>query len=120
MIIAAKLLGADCGALANAILRAIWVENRDIADPDTLRKLADGLGMDGERLLADARADATVATLDRYTQEAQERGVFGSPFYFFGEEIYWGQDRLQFLEAALARSTGTQHGMLPRSIPPVQ
>jgi 2-hydroxychromene-2-carboxylate isomerase len=120
MIIAAKLSGADCGVLANAILRAIWVENRDIADPDTLRKLADGLGMDGERLLADARADATVATLDRYTQEAQERGVFGSPFYFFGTEIYWGQDRLQFLEAALARSTGTQHGMLPRSIPPVQ
>ena len=120
MIIAAKLSGIDCGVLANAILRAIWVENRDIADPDTLRKLADGLGMDGERLLAALVPTPRSQTLDRYTQEAQERGVFGSPFYFFGEEPYWGQDRLQFLEAALARSTGTQHGMLPRSIPPVQ
>jgi 2-hydroxychromene-2-carboxylate isomerase len=120
MIIAAKLSGVDCGVLANAILRAIWVENRDIADPDTLRKLADGLGMDGAALLAGARADATVETYDRYTQEAQERGVFGSPFYFLGEEAYWGQDRLQFLEAALAQSTATPQGTLPRSIPPVQ
>ena len=105
MIIAAKLARADCGLLANAILRAIWVENRDIADPDTLRKLADGLGMNADELLASARAGPTIAELDRYTQEAQDRGVFGSPFYLFGEEIFWGQDRLQFLEDALARAT---------------
>jgi 2-hydroxychromene-2-carboxylate isomerase len=118
MIIAAKLARADCGLLANAMLRAIWAENRDIADPDTLRKLADGLGMDGEGLLASARAGSTIQELDRYTQEAQDRGVFGSPFYFLGEEAFWGQDRLQFLEDALARST--KQGTLPRLIPPTQ
>jgi 2-hydroxychromene-2-carboxylate isomerase len=100
------------------MLRAIWAENRDIADPDTLRKLADGLGMDGEGLLASARAGSTIQELDRYTQEAQDRGVFGSPFYFLGEEAFWGQDRLQFLEDALARST--KQGTLPRLIPPTQ
>jgi 2-hydroxychromene-2-carboxylate isomerase len=109
MIIAAKLAGADCGLLANAVLRAIWAENRNIADPDTLRKLADGLGMEGEGLFARARADTTIRELDRYTQEAQDRGVFGSPFYFFGKEAFWGQDRLQFLEDALARSTKSGH-----------
>jgi len=103
MIIAAKLAGADCGLLANAVLRAIWAENRNIADPDTLRKLADGLGMDGEGLLASARTDNTIRELDRYTQEAQERGVFGSPFYFFGTEVFWGQDRLQLVERELSR-----------------
>jgi 2-hydroxychromene-2-carboxylate isomerase len=118
MIIAAKRSRADCGLLANAILRAIWAENRDIADPDTLRKLADGLGMDGEGLLASARAGSTIQEFDRYTQEAQGRGVFGSPFYFFGAEAFWGQDRLQFLEDALARPT--QPGTLPRLIPPTQ
>jgi 2-hydroxychromene-2-carboxylate isomerase len=118
MIIAAKRVGVDCGLLANAILRAIWAENRNIADPDTLRKLGDGLGMDGEGLLASARANNTIRELDRYTQEAQERGVFGSPFYFFGTEVFWGQDRLQFLEDALARAT--KSGTLPKLIPPTQ
>jgi 2-hydroxychromene-2-carboxylate isomerase len=113
MIIAAKLARVDCGLLANAILRAIWAENRDIAEPDTLRKLADGLGMDGEKLLAIARADPTIQEFDHYTREAQDRGVFGSPFYFFDDEVFWGQDRLQFLEDALARST-------TRLIPPTQ
>lgn len=114
MIIAAKLSGADCGLLANSILRAIWAENRDIADPDTLRKIADGLGMDGEGLLASARAASASQEFERYTQEAQERGVFGSPFYFFAEEAFWGQDRLQFLEDALARSAKQE--TLPRLI----
>jgi 2-hydroxychromene-2-carboxylate isomerase len=118
MIIAAKLSRADCGLLANAILRAIWAENRDIADADTLRKLADGLGMDGEGLLASARAGSTIQEFDRYTQEAQDRGVFGSPFYFLGEEAFWGQDRLQFLEDALARTA--KPGTLPRLIPQTQ
>jgi 2-hydroxychromene-2-carboxylate isomerase len=118
MIIAAKLARADCGLLANGILRAIWAENRDIADPDTLRKLADGLGMNGEGLLASARAGSSIEEFDRYTQEAQDRGVFGSPFYFLGKEAFWGQDRLQFLEDALARAT--DQGTLPRLIPPTQ
>jgi 2-hydroxychromene-2-carboxylate isomerase len=118
MIIAAKHAELDCGLLANSILRAIWAENRDIADPDTLRKIADGLGMDGVGLLASARADSTIQEFDGYTQEAQDRGVFGSPFYFFDKEVFWGQDRLQFLEDALA--CVTQQGMLPRLIPSTQ
>ena len=118
MVIAAKLSGADAGLLANSILRAIWVENRDIADAETLRKIAAGLGMDAEALLAHARDASTVQELDRYTKEAQDRGVFGSPFYLFGKEIYWGQDRLQFLEEAIARATS--HGTLPRLIPSTQ
>ena len=83
-----------------------------------MASLADGLGMNADEFLASARAGPTIAELDRYTQEAQDRGVFGSPFYFFGEQIFWGQDRLQFLEDALARATGL--GALPRLVPPTQ
>jgi hypothetical protein len=91
---------------------------RTFNDPDTLQKLADGLGMDGEGLLASAGTGSAIPEFDRYTQAAQDRGAFGSPFYFLGEEVFWGQDRLQFLEDALARST--KQGTLPRLIPPTQ
>jgi 2-hydroxychromene-2-carboxylate isomerase len=104
MIIAATQTGADAGLLANGILRAIWAQNRDISDPDTLRKIADGLGMDGDGLLARTRTKETLAVLDRNTREAQDRGVFGSPFYFFEGHIFWGQDRLPFLEDVLSRA----------------
>lgn len=103
-IIAASKEKCDAGRLTNLIHRAIWVEEQDVSDARTLQRLIGALGLDAERLLAVAGAPSTLQTLDRYTREAQQRGVFGSPFYFFGEEIYWGQDRLDFLEEALARA----------------
>jgi 2-hydroxychromene-2-carboxylate isomerase len=118
VIIAAKHMGCDAGLLANSILRAIWAEDRDVSDSATLTKIADGLGMEGARLVGAARTREMIDELDRYTEQAQERGVFGSPFYFFENEIYWGQDRLQFLEDTIARATATT--VLPRLIPETQ
>jgi 2-hydroxychromene-2-carboxylate isomerase len=117
-IIASKHLGYDTGLLANAILRAIWAQERDISDSDTLIKIVEGHGFDGTRLIDTAKNKSTIAELDRNTQEAQDRGVFGSPFYFFENELYWGQDRLQFLEDTLAKATGK--GRLSRLIPDTQ
>jgi 2-hydroxychromene-2-carboxylate isomerase len=71
-----------------------------------LKRIADGGGLDGETVLNSARQESTLNEFDRYTDEAQERGVFGSPFYIVGDELFWGQDRLEFLESLLARSTG--------------
>jgi 2-hydroxychromene-2-carboxylate isomerase len=105
MIIAAKRSGSGAGLLANAILRAIWAENRDISDRETLKAIADGLGMDGVALLNAASETTTIAEFDRFTHEGAGRGVFGSPFYFFQDEIFWGQDRLQFLENCLRKAT---------------
>jgi 2-hydroxychromene-2-carboxylate isomerase len=118
VIIAAKKMDSDAGLLANAILRAIWAEDRDISDGATLAKIADGLGMDAARLIEAAKSQEIVDELDRYTEQAQERGVFGSPFYFFEKEIFWGQDRLQFLEDTIARATAGVR--LPRFIPETQ
>jgi 2-hydroxychromene-2-carboxylate isomerase len=105
MIIAAQWAGADAGLLANGILRAIWAENRNISDGATLRMIADGLGMDGTALVKSAAEDEPVAAFDRFTKEAAERGVFGSPFYIFQDELFWGQDRLGFLEQRLRAAT---------------
>jgi 2-hydroxychromene-2-carboxylate isomerase len=104
LIISAKQNGLDAGVLANAILRATWAEERDIADAETLARIAEGLGFDGAGLLAQAREEAVKREFERYTIEAQQRGVFGSPFYICEGEIFWGQDRLDFLEAVLAET----------------
>ncbi len=94
--------GGDAMALSHAILRAIWAEERDIADAATLAKIADGIGMDGAALLAAAEAPEVLAAYEANTAEAIERGVFGAPTYIFNNQIYWGQDRLDFLDRALA------------------
>jgi 2-hydroxychromene-2-carboxylate isomerase len=102
VIIAAQKARVDTGAVANSILKAIWVEDQDISDAATLTRIVDAHGIDGRRLLRMAREGATLRTLERNTREAQARGVFGSPFYIYGREIYWGQDRLDFLERQIA------------------
>ncbi|MEE8515590.1 MAG: 2-hydroxychromene-2-carboxylate isomerase [Alphaproteobacteria bacterium] len=94
--------GADPKRLSHAILRAIWADDGDIADAATLAKIADDNGMDGTALLAMAQAPEVLAAYEANTTEAIERGVFGAPSYIFNNELLWGQDRLDFLDRALA------------------
>jgi 2-hydroxychromene-2-carboxylate isomerase len=87
--------------LAGAILRACWAEERNIGDAQTLAQIAGEQGLN-----ATALRNKTVqarSVYDGYTQEAIERQVFGAPTYVFEGEPFWGQDRLDFLERALAR-----------------
>lgn len=81
-----------------AIARALWVEDRDIADPAVLVALADAHGFDGERLIAAAGAAATKLGLRTETEAAQAAGVFGVPTFVVrreaGEELFWGVDRI--------------------------
>lgn len=104
VIIAAQQAKVNASVVANSILRAIWVEDQDISDVATLTRIVDAHDIDGRRLLRIARGASAMKTLERNTREAQARGVFGSPFYFYGKEIYWGQDRLDFLERQIAAS----------------
>ena len=103
-IIAAGERGADAAmALAGAVMRARWAEEKDIADADTLAELARGVGLDPVAL-ADRAASAEVAArFDAFSQEAIERQVFGAPTYIYGDEPFWGQDRLDFLARKLAK-----------------
>ncbi len=102
MVIAAKQGDHDCGRLTNAILKAVWVEERNIADTGTLRTIAGENGMDGDALLEAAESDPVAAEYKANTAEAIERGVFGAPTYVFDDQMFWGQDRLDFLDRALA------------------
>ncbi|NYT22488.1 2-hydroxychromene-2-carboxylate isomerase [Alcaligenaceae bacterium] len=87
--------------LLGAIYRALWAEDRDTSDPGTLIGIAGECRLDGQALYA-ARDEAR-RLYDQYTQQAIERQVFGAPWYVYKGEPFWGQDRLEFLERALAR-----------------
>jgi carboxymethylenebutenolidase len=84
------------------VLRAVWAEERDIADAATLAALLAEAGLPAA-LLDSARGDAARARYDAHTQEAIAGGVFGAPSYVIEGEIFWGQDRLDFVERRLAR-----------------
>lgn len=96
--------GLDAGTLSEAFLTACWVDERDIADPDTAQAIATAAGLDGEALLESAQRPAAAARIDAYTDEALARGVIGSPCYLFGEQVFFGQDRLEFVARALGLS----------------
>jgi len=103
LIIAARTsLGADVALdLAGAIMRALWAEEKNIADEDTLAQIADLIGLDGRMLLRSAATPGVQEQFDRNTDEAIAANVFGAPWYVVDGEAFWGQDRLDFVERAL-------------------
>ena len=101
VVITAREAGADAARLSNAVLRAVWADERDIADRETLAAICAENGHDGAVLIAAAGTDAIAATYATDTEEAIERGVFGAPTYVYAGELFWGQDRLDFLECAI-------------------
>jgi len=88
--------------LSGTVMRACWVEEKNISDDNTLSGLADAAGLDGRTLLAQSKTPDIAAALDRNNQEAMAAQVFGAPTYIYKGELFWGQDRLDFLERALA------------------
>lgn len=104
IIIAAATHGSDAAmALAGGIMRACWAEEKNIADAGTLAACADDAGLPGATLMAQVNDATVTARFDAYTEEAITRQVFGAPTFIVDSELFWGQDRLDFLERALAR-----------------
>lgn len=102
MVLAALSLDRDPGDLNFAYQRAVWAEERDIADPATVVAIADENGFAGDDLYTLAQSDAIRAQYAANTQEAIDLNLFGPPSYIHKGELFWGQDRLEFLDRALA------------------
>jgi len=103
-ILAARERSAgDALALAGAIMRARWAEERDIGDAATLSAIATALGQDGPALAARAATADIAAAYAASSQDAIDRQVFGALPMSSGDELYWGQDRLDFLARKLAK-----------------
>ncbi|HKW81023.1 MAG TPA: 2-hydroxychromene-2-carboxylate isomerase [Casimicrobiaceae bacterium] len=93
----------DALRLAGALLRAVWAEERNIADAATVAAIAREQGLDPQPLADLAATTDVAARYDALTQEAIDRQVFGAPTYIYRDEPFWGQDRLDFLDRALAK-----------------
>ena len=104
LIIATQLAHGTNAALdlTGAVMRAIWEDEKNIADTDTLLALANGLGHDGASLLKSSETASVQAEFDRFSEEATAANVFGAPWFVVDGEGYWGQDRLDFVERAFA------------------
>ena len=104
-VIALREGGDDAGAirLAHRVLKALWEEEQDPAEPETLARLIGECGLDA-RAVTQAGADPQwLARRAADSQAALARGVFGAPSYVIGDEVFWGQDRLEFVERRLAK-----------------
>ena len=102
-IIAASQLGLDPDALTFGCLRAVWAEERDIAEIETLGDILTAEGYDAYSVIDLAASDAVAAEVQAITDEAIAGEVFGSPTYVCNGARYWGQDRLEFLGDALQK-----------------
>jgi len=98
----ADLDGAEATMrLTGAVGRAIWEQERNVADELVLAELLTENGLDASRLAQSQQAE-TRARYTAHTGEAIGAGVFGAPSYVIDGEIFWGQDRLDFVERRLA------------------
>lgn len=101
IIAAQEAGGGDLGGFVHSILRACWAEEKDIADDSVIKPLLEAHGFDAG--LVDSGLLTGSETIERNTQEALERGVFGAPTYLLEDQVYWGQDRLTYLDAHLKK-----------------
>jgi 2-hydroxychromene-2-carboxylate isomerase len=83
------------------IFNAIWVDSLNMNDPAIAAQALQKAGFDAQALVALANEQATKDALKVATQMAVDRGVFGAPTFFVGDQMFWGQDRLEFVKEAL-------------------
>ena len=91
---------ADAIKLAHAVLAAVWVQDRNPADPATLKAILGECGLDADAVLK--ASESMAAKRETYTKHAIDQSVFGAPFFVIDGERFWGQDRLEFVERKLA------------------
>jgi 2-hydroxychromene-2-carboxylate isomerase len=85
----------------DAVFRAMWAEARDFSDPEIAAEVLHRAGLDAAHILARAEDKRIKEILIELTTAAVARGVFGSPTFFVGDQMFFGQDRLDLVEEAL-------------------
>lgn len=105
LVAAGRLHGEDAIArLAHPVFEAAWGLDQDVNDPAVLARCAAAAGFDAAALAAEMQGAGTKDALRANTDEAVARGVFGAPAFVVGDELFWGNDRLHFVEQALAQA----------------
>jgi 2-hydroxychromene-2-carboxylate isomerase len=84
-----------------AMFRAVWRDDRKVADNQVVLDIAAEAGLDRASLAEAIEAPATKERLKQETAAAEARGVFGVPAFFVGDELFWGHDRMDYVARAL-------------------
>ena len=92
---------AQLDTYRDAVFNAIWVNQQNLNDPATVTAMLDKAGLDPAALVAMAGDPEVKEQLKTLTQSAVDRGVFGAPTFFVGNDMFWGQGRLDFVRDAL-------------------
>lgn len=100
-VLVANELGV-AGAYVSAVFRGIYADGLDLGNPEVFVQVLGQAGLQGEAILTGRDADGLAAEISRRTEEAVERGLFGVPSFIVDDQLYFGNDRLQFVELALA------------------
>jgi 2-hydroxychromene-2-carboxylate isomerase len=101
VVIAAIERGLDPDPFLRRAFAAVWEEQLNLADPDTIVKIADQAGLPGQQLIERSGSDAINRAYEQNRQDAVTADVFGSPVYVLDGEVFWGQDRIELLADAL-------------------
>ncbi|WP_193171897.1 2-hydroxychromene-2-carboxylate isomerase [Nisaea nitritireducens] len=101
LVTAARLAGGDALLLSTLILESLWEQDRSIDDESVLADCCQKAGLDGASLIKAAKSEETKAAFAEDTELALHRGVFGAPSFIIDEELFWGQDRLDFVAEKL-------------------
>ena len=109
LIIAAKIKKTNKDfELASSIMNALWVKELNVDEENTLKNIMDNLELDSEDLLSFAKSQQCESIFKEYTKIAIEKNVFGAPTFIIDDQIYWGQDRLDFIERHLLKLIKSQ------------
>jgi len=107
LLMQAGIVAADEGRFREVhypAYRARWAEARDIADREVVRGLLAGAGLDADAALAKAESEPVAKRLDAASHAAVERGIFGVPTLFVGDEMFWGNDRFELVRYYLQKA----------------
>lgn len=86
---------------SDAIFQAMWVDQRDLSNLAVISEVLTKAGLDADKIIAGTQEPEVKERLKAETEAAVARGIFGAPALFVGDEMYFGQDRLQFVEERL-------------------
>ena len=102
LIIASQMIKTNKDfELAHNIMNALWVEDLDIDDENVLLSILNKMDLSSKEILSLANSEECSNTMQRFTKIAIEKNVFGAPTFIIDDQIYWGQDRLDFVDRHL-------------------
>lgn len=101
-VLAIVAAGGDPARFVGDVLAGVWARDEDLSQPELIAQIAGRAGLNGAALLAAAGSEAMVQLYAATINEAIAAGVFGAPSYVLDGEVFWGQDRLDLLDDALA------------------